>query len=120
MSEQEINEGVFLTRKPSKFMQNVVSTCQSKKNIILGHYLTKKEIEDKHIWLNTHFPNILERFFVPTSVSKADIILKYCEQNNINLKDVIFVDDTAAIIKEAEKKGISSWLISSFLDWNMT
>ena len=35
MSIEEIEDGIFLHRKHSKFMQKVVGQCQAKKNIIL-------------------------------------------------------------------------------------
>lgn len=49
--------------------------------------------------------------------SKADTILCYCKEQNIDVKEVIFVDDTLLYLREAERKGITSYHISSFLDW---
>ena len=37
MSLREIEGGIFLTRQPSKYMQEVVNTCGAKKHIIMGH-----------------------------------------------------------------------------------
>jgi FMN phosphatase YigB (HAD superfamily) len=115
----EINDGIFLSRKPSKLMQRVVNTCGAKRQIIMGHCISQKEIEDKHIWLNKYYPTIKERLLVSVNNSKADTIIKYCKENNISLSDVVFVDDVLSYLKEAEKKGIKSWHISSFLDWLM-
>ena len=98
-------------------MQNVVKTCGAKENIIMGHCMNEKEIEDKHIWLDKYYPMIKERIFAFEDKSKANCIIDYCEKRNINLKDVLYVDDVIKFIKEAERKGISSWHISSFLDW---
>lgn len=117
MSLEEIDNGLFLKRKPSLFMQNVVKTCGAKENIIMGHCMNEKEIEDKHIWLDKYYPMIKERIFAFEDKSKANCIIDYCEKRNINLKDVLYVDDVIKFIKEAERKGISSWHISSFLDW---
>ena len=47
--------------------------------------------------------------------SKADTILQYCNDHNINLQDVVFVDDVIPLLQEAERKGITSFHISSFL-----
>ena len=50
--------------------------------------------------------------------SKADTILQYCKDHDISLQDVVFVDDTIPFLREAERKGIKSFHISSFLDWD--
>ena len=50
--------------------------------------------------------------------SKADTILQYCKDHDISLQNVIFVDDTIPFLREAERKGIKSFHISSFLDWD--
>jgi len=50
-------------------------------------------------------------------ISKANCIIEYCKEKAIELKDIIFVDDVITILREAERKGIESWHISSFLDW---
>lgn len=118
MSLKEIEEGVFLARKPSKHMQNVLGTCNAKENIVMGHCQVKKEIEDKHIWLDKYYSIIKERLLVFEDKSKADTILQYCKNHNIDLKDVIYVDDVISFLREAERKGIKSYHISSFLDWN--
>ena len=118
MSLDEINAGIFFERKPSKHMQNVISTCKAKDHIIIRHSHGKKEIGDKNKWFDKYYPNITKRLYPLDSDSKADIIIKYCKENNINLNDVLFVDDIIVYIREAEKKGIESWHISSFLDWN--
>lgn len=61
---------------------------------------------------------IKKRLLVHKDKSKADTILQYCKEYNIDLKDVVFVDDVIPFLREAEQKGIKSFHISSFLDWN--
>ena len=117
MSIQEIKDDIFLNRKPSKHMQNVLNSCHAKENIVMGHCQIEKEMSDKHIWLNKYYPMIKERLLVYQNNSKADIIIKYCKEHNIDLKDVVFVDDVLRFLREAERKGIKSYHISSFLDW---
>lgn len=117
-SDEEILNGCFLYRKPSKHMQNVVNTCKSKKNILMGHCWNEKEKADKEKWLDRYYPSIKERFLIDIEKSKGKTILDYCLNNNINLKDVIFVDDSFTILRDAEKYGINVYHISSFLDWN--
>lgn len=117
LSLKEIENGVFLHRKPSKHMQKVLKTCESKQNIVVGHCLAKKEMQDKGIWLAKNYPMISEHLFLSRDKSKTTAILKYCNEHNINLKDVIFVDDVIPFLIEAEREGIRSFHISSFLDW---
>lgn len=117
LSLKEIENGVFLYRKPSKHMQKVLKTCESKQNIVVGYCLAKKEMQDKEIWLDENYPMISERLFLSRDKSKTTAILKYCNENNINLKDVIFVDDVIPFLMEAEREGIRSFHISSFLYW---
>ena len=116
-SKKEIEEGCFLYRMPSTHMQHVLKTCQSAKNILLSHYWCEKEKEDKHKWIDKFYPKVKERLLPKFPSSKAQAILQYCDENNIDLKDVIFVDDSFSILREAEKYGINSYHISSFLDW---
>lgn len=117
MSIDEIEEGCFLYREPSRHMQKVLRTCKARKHLILGHCHAQKEIDDKHIWLDKYFPQIQERFLVADEVDKYQIILNYCKEHHIAIGDVIFVDDSHGIIKEAEKHGVKAYHISSFLDW---
>ena len=99
-------------------MQKVVTTCEAKQHIIMGHCQVPKEMEDKELWLNKHYPMITERLLVTENKSKADTILQYCKEHNIDLKDIVFMDDVIPFLREAERKGIKSFHISSFMDWN--
>lgn len=118
MSLKEIEDGVFLKRKPSCHMQSVLSTCGAKQNIVMGHCQVQKEIDDKQLWLDKYYPSITERLLVSEDKSKADTILQYCNDHDISLQDVVFVDDVIPFLREAERKGIKSFHISSFLDWD--
>lgn len=117
MSLREIQDGVFLYREPSKYMQKVVAECGAKQSIAMGHCRVEKEKLDKEIWIDKFYPMIKERLLVYVDESKADTILCYCKEQNIDVKEVIFVDDTLLYLREAERKGITSYHISSFLDW---
>lgn len=120
MSLEEINEHVFLLRQPSQHMRNVVYTCGAKKNIIMGHCQVQQEMDDKQLWLDEHYPIFerSDRLLTFENVPKADSILKYCKEHYINLEDVVFMDDVIPFLREAERKGVKSYHISSFLDWN--
>ena len=116
-SMKEIEQGIFFERKPSRFMQSVLRESQAREHIVMGHCICEKEVSDKQKWLDVHYPFIKKRLFAHESKSKAETILNYCRENAIDLQDVLFVDDRLAILKEAERKGIQVWHISSFLDW---
>lgn len=118
MSLEEIDNHVFLHRLPSKHMQKVVATCKARQHIIMGHCQVEMEMKDKQIWLDTHYPMIKERLLVYEDKSKADTILQYCKAHNIDLDDVVYVDDVIPFLRESERKGIKSFHISSFLDWD--
>ena len=118
MSLKEIEDFVFLFRAPSMHMQKVLSQSNAKQHIVMGHCQVKKEKSDKEIWLNIHYPQIKDRLLVYEDKSKADTIVDYCKEHNIELKDVVFVDDVIPFLREAEGKGIKSFHISSFLDWD--
>lgn len=107
----------FFTGNRQNTCQRVVRECKAKEQFILGHCHEPKEISDKHLWVDKYYPQIKKRFFIDDEVSKAGVILDYCKEQKIDLSDVIFIDDSHAIIKEAEKKGIKAFHISSFLDW---
>ena len=117
MSIIEIENGIFIERLPSKFMQNVIATCKSKQNIILSHCQNQKEMDDKNLWLDKYYPNIKERILTSEDIPKYKSLIKYCEENKIDISDCLFVDDVLAHLRAAEKMGIKSYHISSFLDW---
>ena len=74
-------------------------------------------MQDKEIWIAKNYPMISEHLFLSRDKSKTTAILNYCNEHDINLEDVIFVDDVIPFLMEAERKGIRSFHISSFLDW---
>ncbi len=117
MSIEEIEKGIFLERSPSKFMQQVVDSCQAKQNIIMSQCQIQKEMDDKHLWLDKYYPTITERILTFENVPKFESIISYCNNKNIAIKDCIFVDDVLSNLRDAEKNGIKSYHITSFLDW---
>lgn len=120
MSLKEISEHIFLTRKPSQHMMKVVYSCGARRNFIMGHCQVQQEMDDKQLWLDKHFPIIKrqDRLLTFENISKADSIIEYCAGHRIDLKDAVYVDDVLVFLREAERKGIKSYHISSFLDWN--
>lgn len=117
MSLAEIEQGIFLTRAPSKFMQKVVSESGAREHIVMGHCRVQKEADDKQIWISRHFPMMKRRLLTGEGVPKYQSVLNFCAQNGIDLKDVIYVDDVIPFLRAAERHGICAYHISSFLDW---
>ena len=117
MSMREVEEGIYLARTPSKFMQRVVRDCNAEKHIILTHCHCDREIADKHKWLDLHFPMIRERFVIDENISKIDTILGYCKDHGIDLSRVVYIDDGLQFVKDAERSGIPSWHVSSLFDY---
>lgn len=120
MSLKEISDHIFLTRKPSQHMMKVIYSCGARRNFIMGHCRVQQEMDDKQLWLDKHFPIIRQQDRILTfeNISKADSIVEYCAGHRIELEDVVYVDDVLAFLREAERKGIKSYHISSFLDWD--
>lgn len=120
MSIEEINQHVFLLRESSQHMKNIMYSCHAKRNIIIGHCQLPLEKKDKQKWIGRHFPIIRPQDQLLTSedISKADSIIEYCTMHQIDLKDAVYVDDVIPFLREAERKGITSYHISSFLDWD--
>ena len=120
MSLKEISEHIFLTRKPSQHMMKVVYSCGARRNFIMGLCQVQQEMDDKQLWLDKHFPIIRrqDRILTFENISKADSIVEYCAGHRIDLKDAVYVDDVLVFLREAERKGIKSYHISSFLDWD--
>lgn len=116
-SKEEVDEGCFLYRKPSEHMRKVMSSCGAKKNIIMGHCAYPKEKKDKLIWLKKYYPLISDVILTAQSIPKYISISEYCKEKGISLKNVIFVDDVMGFLQQAEVNGITSYHISSFLDW---
>ena len=117
-SLEELEDGVFLKRHPSRFMQKILNECEAEQSIIMGHCLNEKERKDKLIWLEKHYPNMSDIILTYENKAKHLTILEYCKEKNIDLKNVIYVDDVLSFLKDAERNGINSYHISSFLDWS--
>lgn len=108
---------MFLVQETIEAYARVLNTCGAKKNIIMGHYAYHQEVLDKKKWLKEYYPMIDDVILTHQDIPKYKSIINYCSENNILLKDILFVDDTTPYLQMAEKLGISSWHISSFLDW---
>ncbi|MBO4692765.1 MAG: hypothetical protein J5659_00010 [Clostridia bacterium] len=117
VSLTEIDDGIYFERTPSKFMQKLLSDCNSRENLVITHCHADKEMRDKHKWLDRHFPSIKERFIIDEKISKTDTILTFCKSHNLELSEVVFVDDSLHFLQEAEKLRIPCWHISSLLDY---
>lgn len=114
---KNIENGIFLERPPSKLMTRILNNIPSKQNIILGHSCCQKEIDDKTIWVDKHFSNIDDAIFVTYPESKAKAIIAYCVNKNIPISNCLFIDDDPRNLAPALNAGISSWHVSSLIDY---
>lgn len=121
MNISDLSDGIFLKRESSKFMQKVVLDIKdvAREIICLSYCVSDRERVDKNLWLDKYYPMIKRRFLIDLDKNKAETILKYCSDNNILLDDVVFIDDVLDYLREAERLGIKSYHISSFLDYFM-
>lgn len=121
MNISDLSDGIFLKREPSKFIQKVVLDIKdvAREIICLSYCVSDRERVDKNLWLDKYYPMIKRRFLIDLDKNKAETILKYCSDNNILLDDVVFIDDVLDYLREAERLGIKSYHISSFLDYFM-
>ena len=122
MNIQDLNDGIFFKRGPSKFMQKVVLDIKDvvREIICLSYCTSDRERIDNNLWLDKCYPMIKNRFIIDFDTDdKIETILKYCSDNNILLDKVVFVDDVLKDLRKAEKLGIKSYHISSFLDYFM-
>lgn len=118
MSLSEIERGIFLTRAPSAFMQKVVKTSRARMHVVMGHCRADKEESDKRIWIARHFPMMKHVLLTKEDMPKYLSILNFCAQNGIDVKDAVYVDDVIPFLRAAERHGICSYHVSSFLDWD--
>ena len=103
-------------------MQKVVLDIKDvvREIICLSYCTSDRERIDKNLWLDKYYPMIKNRFIIDFDTDdKIETILKYCSDNNILLDKVVFVDDVLKDLRKAEKLGIKSYHISSFLDYFM-
>lgn len=101
-------------------MMKVSYSRGARRNFIMGHCQIQQEMDDKQLWLYKHFPIIRrqDRILTFGNISKADSIVEYCARHRIDLENVVYVDGVLSFLREAERKGIKSYQISSFLDWD--
>lgn len=85
----------------------------------MGHCQNQKEMNDKQKWLDLYFPTITERNLTFECIPKWQTILDYCKNHSIDIENAVFVDDVLPFLRDAERHGICSWHISSFLDYTL-
>lgn len=83
---------------------------------ILSNSPSKECTEGKNRWLDMYFPIKQEnRHFLEYDVErryikpKSNAILDYCFENDIELKDVLFIDDDYKNLVDVETLNVESW-----------
>lgn len=124
VNAKELESGVFKNRLPSRHVQSIVKEIKTRKNVVITGYIEErdgikstKERDDKEFWIRANYPEISDIIFVRFGEQKAQYIVEYCNEHNINIADAIFIDDELYYLKEAERLGISSWHTSSLMDF---
>lgn len=123
--DYEVNEyHIYLHRTPIERMRKVMETCDSQKNIVISKCEWKQESLDKEEWVRTEFPLVTD-FILPvidnpsevSSFRYTKLIKEYCSKNNIDLKDVVYVDALITQLRAVESAHITSIHVSSFIDF---
>lgn len=124
VSPADIRENIYMKRKPSSFMQMVLYTSGAKDHFAASVIRCGTEMMDKLSWLSVHYPMISEPVFVweqdieGNNGSLVDAIREYCTDNMIDTGSVVIVSADFPVLIEAEDKGLCSYHISSFLDYD--
>lgn len=108
---------LFISARPLKTMQNIVSQLDRDRIFILGAAECNHEVEQKYIWLEKNYPQFRREniFFISNTMHKPEVIIEYCNHYSIPLYEVAFVDDRIDVIRKAESMGIKSFHPSSFV-----
>lgn len=109
---------LFYKARPLKTMQKIIEKLDSNKIFILGTVTTNNEIDQKYKWLKENYPNIKREniFFISSTMLKPEVIMEYCKHENVDLKNVAFVDDRIDVLRKAESLGINAYHPSSFTE----
>ncbi len=109
----------FVNNRPLKTMVEFIQKLDLDKVYVLGAITTNHEINEKNIWLEKYYPFIKKEnviFVANASLNlKLVAIKEYQKKLNIKNEDIVFVDDTHAIIREIEEAGYTAYHITSFV-----
>lgn len=116
-TDEEVDAGVFINRKPCKHVQNIMSSIDAKMQICITQHILEEEAMDKIGWIAKNCPKIDQTILNCMEDKRAIVLEKFCRDNGINKEDVIIVDDDLGHLTETEAAGFESWHVSSLMDF---
>lgn len=119
----EFTKKFFITREPLWDMIFNIKLLFPKDEWeyhILSNSPSPECTEGKNIWLDKYFDIEKEnRHFIEYNKEytrpKSNVIVDWCFENDVELKDVAFIDDTYENLKQVETLNIDSWHPSKVL-----
>ena len=122
--ENEFTEKFFETRKPCDIMivaiMNLFDTNAWEYHI-LSNSPNKESTKGKNKWLDIYFPvkseyrHFLEGDNQGKRESKSNAIINWCFENDVELKDVAFIDDDYSNLVDVETIRVDSYHPSKVL-----
>jgi hypothetical protein len=108
--------GIFEGRRPVK--EIIVKLQKLQENyflFILSVAPSHQAIKEKEMWVDTHMPFIEHRYYVGDPKRKVAYLNEITKQNKMKRDKCYVLDDTHAILQEAEIDGYKPLHTSSFL-----
>ena len=61
----------------------------------MSHAQNDREIKDKTLWVERHYPMMSEKLITYENIPKYETIIKFCNENKIDLKEncIFYVED---------------------------
>lgn len=109
---------VFVNNRPLKTMVNLINQLDSNKIFVLGVVTTSHEMHEKYQWFAKYYPSIRKEniIFVADSSLKVIALEQYAKKLNIDKKEIVFIDDKHATIRQTEEAGFKSYHVTSFIE----
>ncbi len=111
---KDFNEpGLFINRRPCYTMINIILELFGGGEYsfnILSASPNETSTQEKNDWLDKHLPiHRSKRHFVKfPGECKGEYLRQYCQENSIDPKDCLLIDDTLAHLVAAEKIGVKA------------
>ena len=118
VNAHEFPVGFFYHRQPVYQVMDKILEVYGKEHLaILSAVPHGEAIIEKDMWLDKYFPVKKEdrHYVMWKQETKQDFIQNYCEENNIDIKNVVLIDDEHEILRNVEGIGCQVYHISRIL-----